>query len=270
MPANPVTVSAGLRAEVGFSDNGQLMNVTTPALASLESDGTYEHFGIGEFDEGYAIFYKDIGGNDHTAFDVFVPTLNVVPVSNQVVRNDGSELVKLSASATTDGAIAVRQCFTWSRNATRVDIKMEFTNTSRNDLTDVLIKRYVDIDVDTGGTRAWANFQNHWRTNRDSVMAYNNPSEAPAGFKAHIVNMVAMPGDFPLTAAFAGLFGVNQYSARANGSPNTNPAARVDGIGVLQWHGDILRSGETIRLHCYYDTYCLCSDFLDPVIGIKK
>jgi hypothetical protein len=40
--------------------------------------------------------------------------------------------------------------------------------------------------------------------------------------------------------------------------------SRVDGIGVLQWHGDILRSGATIRLHCYYDAYCVCSDFKDP------
>jgi hypothetical protein len=255
------TVRNGSRAAVGFSDFGQLMN-NGPALASIESTGTYEHLGVGEPDEGFAIFYRD--NTDHTAYDLFTPVLNITRGAPQVVRNDALELVKLSASTTADGMIAIRQSFTWSTNATRVDIKMQFTNTAKVDLTDILIKRYADIDVDTGGTMGWANFQNHWRKNRDSVMAYNNPSEAPAKHSAHIVNMVAMPGDFPLSETFAGLFGVNQYTMRANNSPNNNPANRVDGVGILQWHGDVLRSGETIRLHCYYDTYCLCSDFKDP------
>jgi hypothetical protein len=258
----PTTVRNGARASVGFTDFGQLMNAG-PALASTESDGTYEHLGIGELDEGYAIFYKNSAG-DHTAYDVFTPISNITRGIPQIVRNDTLELVKLSASNTTDGLIAIHQCFTWSTNATRVDIKMQFTNTSNGDLTDLLIKRYADIDVDTGGTRGWANYQNHWRSNRDSVMAYNNPSEATAGHKAHIVNMVAMPGDLPFTQAFTGLFGTNQYNQRANNGPNNVPNNRVDGIGVLQWHGDVFRSGETIRLHCYYDTYCLCSDFRDP------
>lgn len=256
------TVRTGSRAAVGFTDFGQLMN-NGPALASLEGGDSYEHLGIGELDEGYAIFYKT-GAADHTAYDVFTPILNITRGAPQIVRNDPLELVKLSQSTTTDGMIAIHQSFTWSSNATRVDIKMQFTNTSKGDLTDLLIKRYADIDVDTGGTKGWANYQNHWRKNRDSVMAYNNPSEAPKGSSAHIVNMVAMPGDLPLLDTFAGMFGTNQYTTRANNAPNTNPAVRVDGIGVLEWHGDILRSGETIRLHCYYDTYCLCSDFKDP------
>jgi hypothetical protein len=237
------TVHTGSRAQVGFTDFGQLMN-NGPALSSIESDGTYEHLGTGELDEGYAIFYKDAGGSDHTAYDVFTPISNITR--------------------------GTPQCFTWSTNATRVDIKMQFTNTSNQDLRDLLIKRYADIDVDTGGTRGWASYRNHWRINRDSVMAYNNPSEAPAGHKSHIVNMVAMPGDLLLSDAFAGLFGTNQYNQRVNANPNNNPAGRLDGIGVLEWHGDVFRSGETIRLHCYYDTYCLCSDFANPLVGGGK
>jgi hypothetical protein len=263
------TVHTGSRAQVGFTDFGQLMN-NGPALSSIESDGTYEHLGTGELDEGYAIFYKDAGGSDHTAYDVFTPISNITRGTPQIVRNDALELVKLSASTTIDQLIAIRQCFTWSTNATRVDIKMQFTNTSNQDLRDLLIKRYADIDVDTGGTRGWASYRNHWRINRDSVMAYNNPSEAPAGHKSHIVNMVAMPGDLLLFDAFAGLFGTNQYNQRVNANPNNNPAARLDGIGVLEWHGDVFRSGETIRLHCYYDTYCLCSDFANPLVGGGK
>jgi hypothetical protein len=260
------TIRNGSRAAVGFSDFGQLMNNGT-AFASVEStgtgSGTYEHLGVGEPDEGYAIFYQ-VGTTAHTAYDLFTPILNITRGAPQVVRNDALELVKLSASTTADGLIAIRQSFTWSTNTTRVDIKMQFTNIAKVDLTDILIKRYADIDVDTGGTKGWAGFQNHWRKNRDSVMAYNNPSEAPSGSSAHIVNMVAMPGDFPLSETFTGLFGVNQYATRANNNPNNSPATRVDGVGILQWHGDVLRSGETIRLHCYYDAYCLCSDFKDP------
>lgn len=259
MPTNPATVSSGQRIAVGFSLNGQLMNQGGPALRSLERDGTYEHLASGELDEGYALFYRSPSG-DHVAYDVFVPTLGIVAHPPQLVRDDSSELVQLSESATVDGRILIRQTFTWSTNATRVDIRMQLTNTSSEDLLDVVVKRYADLDVDTGGTRGWANYQNHWAINRDSVMAFNNPSEAPIGHCAHIVNMVAMPGDLAFVEAFAGLFGTNQYSQRANTDPVPSAKVRVDGVGVLQWQTPHFRSGETIRLHLYYDVYCLCSD----------
>jgi len=235
------------------------MNLNGVALESVEADGTYEHLSPGAPEEGYALFYFNAAG-DHVAYDVFFTDLNMGPATHQVVRSDALELVKLSDVGTLDGLLRIRQTFTWSTNATRVDIRMEVTNLSSGDLSDVLIKRYADLDVDTGGSRGWAGFENHWLTNRDSVMAFDNPSEAAAGYRAHIVNMVAMPGDFPYLGSFAGLFGGNQYNQRPNLYPVPSPNVRVDGVAVLQWHGDRLRSGETVRLHCYYDVYCLCSD----------
>jgi hypothetical protein len=259
MTINPATVRTGNRMQVGFSDQSELMNFNGPAFASIEADGTYEHLAIGTPAEGYALFYRSAAG-DNTAFDVFADTLGITPISHQVVRNDARELVKLSETTTTDGRIRIRHSFTWSTNSTRVVIEMLLTNTSGEDLTDLLVKRYADLDVDTGGTRGWAGFRNHFDTNRDSVMAFNDPSEAPQGHRSHIVNMVAMWGDIPLLDTFAGLFGFNQYRQRANTNPVPSPVPRVDGIGILEWHADRFRSGETFRLRLYYDAFCICSD----------
>jgi hypothetical protein len=264
---SPTTVSNGGRASVGFTDRGQLMNQGGAALQSTESDGTYEHLATGAPEEGYALFYADNAG-DHAAWDVYDADSNMGMGNAQIVRNDGSQLVKQSDVGTADGRLRIRQTFTWSTLTTRVDIRMYITNVTNEDLSNVLVKRYADLDVDTGGTRGWALFENHWLVNNDSVMAFNYPSEAPTGRRAHIVNAVAMPGDFPYLGSFAGFMGAQQYDQRPNSSPVSSPYIRVDGVAVLQWHSDWLRSGETARLHCYYDTYCLCSNpFGGPPAG---
>ena len=41
------------------------------------------------------------------------------------------------------------------------------------DLEDILIKRYADIDVDTGGSAGWAGFRGRWDKNRDSTFSYH-------------------------------------------------------------------------------------------------
>jgi hypothetical protein len=257
----------GGRMKVGFGHNGSVMNdAGLIGFRSLEAGGeAYEHFAVGDPEEGYALFYKPPGGADVVAHDVYASApgdlVNITPVSHSILRNDANEFVKETLSRTSDGMLEIRNMLTFAADATRVTVRMDITNISkRGDLTEVLVKRYCDIDVDTGGPNGWASFQNHFSKDRDSVHAWNQPSELKApGRHAHIVNMVAMPSDVPLDQTFIGLMGFDQFKTRANNFP-INDSALHDGIGILQWEATRLRVGESIRLNMYYDAFCVCTD----------
>lgn len=259
MPS-PTTVVTGIRAKWGVSDCGQLMGTTSQAgLASIEPEGIYEHLAIGVLEEGYTLVYKTVpSGPDVVNYDVYQTTQGIVCVNNHICRDDNGEFVKSTESRTTDNLLTIRQTFTISKNATRVIIRMEITNCMEKgrsvDLTDFLVKRYADIDVDTGGSAGWAGFQAYWDKTRYSVFSYNLDGDAPKGKRAHVVNMVAMPSDLVLDEPFIGRLGSQQYNQRANINP-VAPGTKTDADGVLQWHANRFLAGETLRINMYYDAY---------------
>ncbi len=256
--SSPTTLVKGPRAYWGVSDCGQLMGkVTEAGIASVEPEGIYEHLAIGVLEEGYTLAYKT-GGTDNVKYDVYESSSGIICVSNRICRNDSAEMVKVTESKTDDDLITIRQTFIISKNGTRIIIRMEITNCSKRamDLEDFLIKRYADIDVDTGGSAGWANYQGRWDKTRYSVFSYNLDTDAPKGKRAHVVNMVAMPSDLPLDGTFVGRLGKKQYAHRDNPyllSPlPTNP---TDGDGILQWHASRFLAGEMFRINMYYDTF---------------
>lgn len=258
MPS-PTTVVDGPRARWGVSDCGQVMGQPNEAaLASIEPEGNYEHLAIGVLEEGYTLAYKT-GNVDNVKYDVYGQSDGIVCVGNHICRNDSNELVKMTESRTDDGLITIRQTFIVSKNETRITIRMEITHCAKErsrDLDDLLVKRYADIDVDTGGSAGWAGFQAFWDKNRDSVFSYNLDGDAPEKRRSHVVNMVAMPSDLPLDLTFVGQLGAEQYKVRANPSPLATPTPnRTDGDGVLQWQASRFRAGETFRINLYYDAY---------------
>ncbi len=221
MPS-PTTVVTGPRAKWGVSNCGQLMGTPTEAgLASIESEGDYEHLAVGVLEEGYTLVYKTApGGPDHVKYDVYQSSSGIVCVD-------------------------------------RVIIRMEITNCQKErsvDLTDFLVKRYADIDVDTGGSAGWAAFQAYWDKTRYSVFSYNLDGDAPKGKRAHVVEMVAMPSDLALDEPFIGKLGSQQYNQRANINP-VAPGTKIDADGVLQWHADRFLAGEMLRINMYYDAF---------------
>jgi len=256
--ASPTTVVEGVNARWGISDCGQLMGQPTEvALTSKEPEGTYEHLAVGVLEEGYTLAYR-FGGSDHVKYDAYGSTQGIVCLRSSICRDDRQEFVKVTESETDDGAINIRQQFIISKNHPRVLITMYVRNCfNKEDLTDLVVKRYADIDVDTGGTAGWAGFQAGWNKNRYSVFTYNLDQDVPDREKrAHIVNMVAMPGDLPLAETFVGQLGAQQYRFRNNPNPLTPlPTALADGAGVLQWNSAVFRSGEIYRIHLYYEAY---------------
>lgn len=256
MPS-PTTVVNGIRANWGVSDCGQLMGTTAEAgLASIEPEGTYEHLAIGVLEEGYTLAYMT-GAVDNVKFDVYGSSNGINCVSNGICRDNGDEFVKVTESVTDDGFITIRQTFIISKNETRVVIRMDISNCAKRDLDDFLVKRYADIDVDTGGTAGWANFRGRWDKNRDSVFTYNLDGDAPEKKRGHVVNMVAMPSDLPLEGTYVGQLGAQQYASRANPnllSPLPTPAP-TDGDGILQWTAPHFRAGECFTINMYYDAF---------------
>lgn len=256
--SSPTTVIETNRARLGVSDCGQIMGKSTEAgLASVEPEGYYEHLAIGVLEEGLTLAYK-VGGTDNVKYDVYGASDGINCISSIVCRNDSSELVKTTESKTDDDLITIRQTFIFSKNSTRIIIQMELTNCSKKsrDLEDFLVKRYADIDVDTGGTAGWANFQGRWDKNRYSVFSYNLDRDAPKGKRGHIVNMVAMPSDLPLDGTFVGRLGSKQYAFRDNPDVlSPLPTDRTDGDGILQWRASRFLAGETIRINMYYDAF---------------
>jgi hypothetical protein len=262
--ASPTSVVNGPRAIWGISDCGQLMGQPSEAgLASVEPEGVYEHLAIGVLEEGYTLAYVTPDGTDHVKYDVYESTSGIVCVGSHICRDDRDEFVKMTESRTDDGLLEIQQTFIISKNETRVCIRMEITNCREResvDLTDVLIKRYADIDVDTGGSAGWAGFAARWDKNRYSVFSYNLDDDAreagAEGRRGHVVNMVAMPGDLPLDTTFVGVLGSKQYQFRDNPDPVAPlPSNRVDAAGVLQWRASRLLAGETLRVNLYYDTF---------------
>ena len=260
-PSRRTTVVTGSRTSWGISDCGQLMGEAGEVgLASVEPEGVYEHLAVGVLEEGYTLAYFTPDGVDNVKYDVYGSRDGIYCGRARICRDD-AEFVKTTESMTDDELLTIRQTFVVSKNETRIVIRMEITNcrASRSvTLTDLLIKRYADIDVDTGGSAGWAGFLGRWDKNRDSVFTYNLDEDAREikGKRAHVVDMVAMPSDLPLDDTFVGQLGANQYQSRANPSPLTPlPTGREDGAGVLQWRASRLLPGETVRINMYYDTF---------------
>lgn len=261
MPVSPTTVVSGNRAFWGVSDCGQVMGQPEEAgLASVEPEGVYEHLAVGVLEEGYTLAYLTPDGSDHVNFDVYESSNGIDCIDSTICRNDDAELVKTTESRTEDGLITIRQTFIIPKNGTRIIIRMEITNCRRErsvDLTDFLVKRYADIDVDTGGSAGWAGFLARWDKNRDSVFTYNLDNDVTEELRrGHVVNMVAMPSDLPLDGTFVGQLGAQQYAFRDNPSLlSPLPTDRVDGDGILQWRASRFLAGETFRINMYYDTF---------------
>jgi hypothetical protein len=254
---SPTDVATGPRAIWGVSDCGQVMNqLPGAALRSREPEGEYEHLAIGVLWEGYTLAYFTAPGVDNVKWDVFEDFSGIICDGGTVIQNNVAEMVKLTESHTDDNILKVRQAFIISKNGTRIVIRMDLANISRTDVTDLVIKRYADIDVDTGGSAGWANFQARWDKNRDSVFTYNLDEDAPERRRGHIVNMVAMPSDLPLELTHVGQLGLRPFTTRDN-SPLLSPlpTGRTDADGILQWHATRLLSGESVRINMYYDTW---------------
>lgn len=170
------TFDRGTRVTISVA--GNIVEYKSPNVSGAQ----YEHIGVGTFSEGYVLCYKNpFTGVIVRAYDVGytesgfgLPTTSLGPPVT-VTRNTADNLLQLKQEFFFDG---VRKSLM---------IKMQVKNLSDyKTVENIILRRQVDFDVDTGGASGWASFDNyHARTSKDGVFAWNDPKNAPLGKEAH-------------------------------------------------------------------------------------
>jgi hypothetical protein len=163
-----------------ISTHGNLISYFSP---NSSTSGHYEHVGVGAFSEGYVLCYTNPSsgrnvdafdtGSSESGFGASTTTLSPVTVTR----------------TTSDGVLRLKQTISFDAATNSVFFTMVVTNLKGVRVRNIVLRRQVDFDTDTGGANGWATFEN-WHANdtHGSVWAWNAPASAPAGDEAH--NMV--------------------------------------------------------------------------------
>ncbi len=170
------TTSGGTTLEL--STDGNILSYLSP---DSTSNGRYEHIGVGARGEGYVLCYGGPTGAIK-AFDTGTGNVGFGPSTDSPL----SAVPATVTRKTSNGQATLTQKFAFVGVQRELDVTMSVKNNTGSTLSNVILRRQVDFDTDTGGADGWANFQNtHAATTHTSVIAYNPASKAPAGKEAH-------------------------------------------------------------------------------------
>lgn len=169
------STTAGRGTKITVSTGGNIIGYMSPTKAGSQ----YEHIGVGALSEGYIACYNAVNAYDTGASGSGFGT--PVPTAQDIKRT------------TTDGKLLLTQSFQFIAGSETAPstfvVKMAVKNQGAQALTNVIVRRQVDFDIDTGGAQGWAGFlSNHSRT-KGTVMAWHDPTEAPAGLESHGISM---------------------------------------------------------------------------------
>jgi hypothetical protein len=162
---------------VVVSTHGNVIEFNSPNTAGAD----YEHIAAGATMEGYRICYTTPGNVFHDTYDLagggetgFGAATNLTgPV--RVNR------------ATSDGVLQLNQTFTFNGQGKALTIKMVVKNNSAASVSNIVLQRVVDFDVDAAGPSGWSTFFQSWHatTSQDGIFAWSDPDGVPAGKEAH-------------------------------------------------------------------------------------
>lgn len=176
------STATGRGTRIVVSVGGNITAFTSPNQAGAQ----YEHIGVGSIGEGYVLCYTgapatfDLG---ESSAGFAAPTTTATAITRNTLDGRASLTQKFSL---TPGGTA---------SPTTFNVTMTVKNRTGAPMTNVILRRQVDFDIDTGGAQGWAGFlSNHSRT-KATVGAFHDPVEAPAGREAHgIMMMLQSPG----------------------------------------------------------------------------
>ena len=153
-------------------------------ILQYESPTGYEHIGVGQFSEGYVLCYTNpFTGNTVNVWDTGASESGFGEASASAMDTDAPVVL---TRTTSDRIMTLTQVFAFNGLNKSLTIEMQVHNNTPRTVNDVILRRQVDFDIDSGGANGWANYMNdHAATNRDGVFAWNDPSSAPIGFEAH-------------------------------------------------------------------------------------
>ena len=171
------STTVGRGTKIVVSKTGNITSFVSPNVGAQ----TYEHIGVGAVGEGYVLCYDGQAPN----YDLGSSTSGFAPATSTtsaVTRN------------TLDGKASLIQNFGLTvggpGSPTTFQVQMTVNNRTSSALSNVIVRRQVDFDIDTGGAAGWAGFlSNHTRT-KGSVSAFHDPAEAPSGKESHGIMMM--------------------------------------------------------------------------------
>jgi hypothetical protein len=146
---------------IAISRNGNLVRYEGP-------DG-FEHIAVGALSEGYVLCYGSARAYDTgtAEFGFGAASASCSGTACTITRT------------TSDGRMRLVQRITKGPAFERaLNIEMTLTNQSGINFSNVVLRRQVDFDVDTGGRFGTRSFRNRFAaTERDSVTAWNAPGD---------------------------------------------------------------------------------------------
>ncbi|MEP6796688.1 MAG: hypothetical protein ABI890_01010 [Lapillicoccus sp.] len=194
----------GRGTKIVVSTGGNITSYLSPNIPTAQ----YEHIGVGAVGEGYVLCYSGLSGS---AFD-----LGQSQSGFAAPTTSGTQVKR----KTSDGRMQLTQSFTFSpgsnNGGTTLNIGMSVKNLTGSTINNVILRRQVDFDIDTGGAQGWAGFQsNHART-KAAVIAFHDPSEAPANREAHGIMLSNSNG---VSAVFTTLVTANILDSACSPAP---------------------------------------------------
>jgi hypothetical protein len=219
------------------SNGGNIVNLISPNSAGAE----YDHIGPGALSEGYVLCYTKAATGAVNAYDTGSFSSGfATPVvgTNQITRN------------TTDGQFQLIQKFIFNAANKSLNINVTVRNIGPGSASNVIFRRQVDTDADTGGAQGWANFQNRFVTGTDFVMGYNDMSDAIAAGQTQASGVMLRHIQQPSGVTHVGKTTAAILESGCDPAPVTTPTARDDLGSTLQYNmGTIGSTGDrTVRI----------------------
>lgn len=190
-PERSITIAKNFHATFGggttarISTHGNVVDYLSPDSPLA---GRYEHIGVGDIGEGYVLCYTGPAGTVR-AWDTGVSESGFGPATTTAQT---AKSITISRQ-TNDGRLTLVQLITFNGTNRSVLIKMTLRNNTASPVPNVVLRRQVDFDVDTGGADGWAGFQSwHATTTRTTSFAWSEPAAAPGDKDAHAMQLKFM------------------------------------------------------------------------------
>jgi len=252
-PSAPVDVIAfsGGETSATISPDGNVFQFESPA--------GYEHIYVGAVLEGYLLCYKQSGSAPAKRFDYFGTDNGGFGASAFLPKGHFSQRSSI------DNKIQLTQTFYFDGAKNRIVVNMKVKNKTRQDLTDVVVRRQVDFDTDVGGSLGWAFFHNTEGADiENTVVAYSgSPKAPPPGRSAHTMllsHIDATPRTrvTPLAKVTAGIGNTDCEPINLNGGEGI----RGDYATTLEYKISVLGPGQSLNLKLAYKRTAAVRGFL--------
>lgn len=226
--------------KISFSDLGE--------MPAFEYPAGYEHILIGTELEGWTISYR-VGETEYHYYSGYAQSNGgIEEVSYEELQNDDDQLTIECKTRTSDNRLEITHLLQMDRAESRVFLNMRVKNLSAGIISDIRIKRFCDLDIDTGGDYGWADFNGFFELTASGIRNYTtDPIE---GRESHGMTMYGIP-----TPDWFGGDDWDDWYQRDNLPDFLESEYPVEGdyTATLSWDlGDLLPAASTTNVTAVY------------------